>query len=214
LVSLAQPRPEPAPRLGVAASRLRARHGGRFEQRAGLLAVVLLQRDLRLALPGLPGHDAAGHAHRAGHRGQHRGQPCGGRRAGPRQHLEGQHDERIPGQHRQAFAEGAVHRGLAAACGRVVEAGQVVVHERGAVQQLQRHRGGVTQRGLVVAAGPRHGQAQPRPYTGAAREHGVSHGGGQQGRAAGRGGGRQGGLESLFDAGEGWHGRLRRNRSA
>ena len=56
------------------------------------------------------------------------------------QRLEGQHDQRVAGQHRDALAEGGMHRGHAAPRGGVVEAGQVVVHQRGAVQQLDGRR--------------------------------------------------------------------------
>ena len=44
--------------------------------------------------------------------------------------LEGEHDQRVAGEHREALAVGGVHRRLAAPQRRVVEAGQVVVDER------------------------------------------------------------------------------------
>ena len=57
--------------------------------------------------------------------------------------LECQHDQRVAGQHGERLAEGLVHRGLAAPRVGVVEAGQVVMHQRGAMQELDRGRGGI-----------------------------------------------------------------------
>ena len=70
--------------------------------------------------------------------GEARGRPCGA--AGER--LEGEHDQRVAGEERHRLAVGDVDRGLLAPHRRVVEAGQVVVDERGAVQELDRRRRG------------------------------------------------------------------------
>lgn len=78
-----------------------------------------------------------------------------------------------------------VHRGLAAPGVGVVEAGHVVVHQRGAVQQLDRHRRGVGEFGRVFTAGPGDGQAELGADAGAAGEHRVPHGGHQSGRGTG-----------------------------
>ena len=80
-----------------------------------------------------------------------------------RQRLERQHDQRVAGQHRQRLAEGAVHRRLAAPDRRIVEAGQVVVDQGGAMQQLDRGRRGVGRGRVVLAAG----RARPRGTAGA-----------------------------------------------
>jgi hypothetical protein len=52
---------------------------------------------------------------------------------------------------------------LAAPRGRVVEAREIVMHERGAVQQLDRRSGRVGERLVVAAAGLRDRKAQPGP---------------------------------------------------
>ena len=89
----------------------------------------------------------------------------------PGQALEGQHDQGVTGEHGQALAVSAVHRGLAAPGGGIVEAGQVIVDQRGAMQELYGDgcRGG--QAGIIKATGLGYRQAQLRPDTGASGEH-------------------------------------------
>ena len=109
----------------------------------------------------------------------------GGRAVAARQGLEGQHDQRIARQHRQRLAEGAVHRRLAAPGRRVVEAGQVVMDQRGAMQQLDRRGGGVGDAPASSSPQARgHRQAELGPDAGAAGKHRVAQRGGQPGRAA------------------------------
>ena len=54
--------------------------------------------------------------------------------------LEGEDDQVIAGEHRDALAESAVHRGLTAPRVGRVEARQIVVNQRGAVHHLDRGR--------------------------------------------------------------------------
>jgi hypothetical protein len=145
--------------------------------------VVLGEVDVRLALPGLPRDDAARHPDRAADRHHQRRQAVGRPQGSSRQRLEGEDDHRVPGQHGQRLAEGAVDGGLAPADRRVVEAGEVVVDQGRAVQQLDRDRGGFCHRRLGLPAGTRHGQAEPGPDACAAREDRVPDGRGQPRRA-------------------------------
>jgi len=98
--------------------------------------------------------------------------------------LEGENDERVPGQHRERLAEGLVHRSLAAADFSIIEAGQVIMHKRGAVQELDGGRGtGDDRPGLRAAGfGDRHGEA--RANAGTARKNRIVDGLAQPGRAA------------------------------
>ena len=57
----------------------------------------------------------------------------------------------------------------------IVETGQVVMDERGAVQELDRRRGRIGGGGLAVAAGHGDGQRQPRPDPRAAGKDGIAH---------------------------------------
>ncbi len=174
----------PAHRLGP--GRRRARHGRGGKERAGLGLLVDREPDLRLGFPGLPRHDAGGRAHRPGH------QPDQGREARrparrtPGQGLEGQHDQGVAGEERHRLAIGDVDRRLLAPQGRVVEARQVVMDQRGAVQKFDRGRCRVRRRRIVVAAGTRHREAEPRPDAVPAREHGVADRLRQARRCAGR----------------------------
>jgi hypothetical protein len=95
----------------------------------------------------------------------------------PRQHFESDDDQRVAGQHRPALAEGGMHRRLATPRGRVVEAGQVVVHQRSAVHEFDRGSGALRQQRVRVAAGGSHRQAQQGPRARAAGQRGGRAGG-------------------------------------
>jgi hypothetical protein len=141
--------------------------------------------DIGLALPTLPGGDAARHAHAPGD-----GERDGSRRRrigrrGARHRLEGGHDQRVAGQQRQRLAIGGVHRGLAATRRRVVETGHVVMDQRRAMQQFERHRGGVAQAGIRVSAGAGDGQQQLGADPPAARKDRMAQGRGELRRRSG-----------------------------
>jgi hypothetical protein len=121
-------------------------------------------------------------------------------RAGFRQRLEGQHDQRVAGKHRERLAERPVDRGFAAPNIGVVEAGKIVMDERGTVQELDGSRSGVGGARLAVAAGHRDGQGKARPDASAAGKHSMAHRLRQQRRAILAMGGHQGEIEGLFDA--------------
>lgn len=67
--------------------------------------------------------------------------------------LEGEHDQRVSGEDGQRFAERDVDGGLAAPGVGIVEAREIVVHQRGAVQEFDAGGGGVGERRAVFAAG-------------------------------------------------------------
>ena len=77
------------------------------------------------------------------------------------------------GEHRERFSVLAMNGGQAASKVGVVEARQVVVHEGRAMQQLERRRGGIGERGGVVSARRRHRRAQARTNARATGEYGV-----------------------------------------
>ena len=205
LVGLAQPLAQRKPGFGRGTGRQSARRRGRGEQGTCFGALVVGQRDPRFAFPGLARHDAERHADALGNGAQQRRQAK--RRFARRrtQSLKRQHDERVTGQHRQAFAVRKVHRSAAPAGGGVVKTRQVVVNQRGTVQQLDGAGGGFAQFGVVVATGCRHGQTQLRAHPRASRKHGVAYGTGQFGRATlgFTSGDRRG--QRLFDSGDGFH---------
>ena len=74
--------------------------------------------------------------------GQHRHPAFGGLRR-VRQHVECQRLQRIAGEDRGGFVEGDMHGRLATAQGVVVHRRQVVVHQRVAMDQFDRDRGGI-----------------------------------------------------------------------
>jgi hypothetical protein len=88
--------------------------------------------------------------------------------------LESEHDQRVTRQHRERLAELLVNRGLAAPDLGGVEAGEIVMHERGAVQELDRRSGRISRHREAVAARHGDGQTEPRPDPGAAWKHGIA----------------------------------------
>ena len=179
LVGLTQAIAKRPPRARLGTCRQSACSGGRREQGAGLGALVVAQRHPRFALPGLASDDAVRHAHTTADGGQQRGQALRRAAGRLRQRLEGQHDQRVARQHRDALAERVVNRGQAAAHRGVVETRQIVVDQRGAVQQLDGARRGVAERRIVVAAGLGHRHAQQRTDARAAGEDRMPQGRGQ-----------------------------------
>jgi hypothetical protein len=117
-----------------------------------------------------------GHGDPARHDLDQAAQAIGRGGAGAGQGLEGHDDQRVAGEHRQRLAEDAVHGGLATAQVGVVEAGEIVVHERRAVDQLDGDGGGVGEIGQGIAAGRGDGEAEARADPRAAGEDGVVEG--------------------------------------
>ena len=108
----------------------------------------------------------------------------GDRRRRVRQHFEGARLQRVAGEDRGGFVEGAMAGGPAAAQVVVVHGGQVVVHQAVDVDELDRGGRGIEQfeRRAERFAGGVH---QHRPHAFAARERAVAHGFEQaRGRAA------------------------------
>ena len=130
---------------------------------------------------------------------------CGVSGGAARERLERQHDQRVAGQHRQRLAEGAMDRGLAAPRVGVVETGQIVVHQRGAMQQLDRGGGGVGDVRVVLAAGGGDASARRGRMRAPRGKHRVTHGGGQQRRTARLRRPGRGGFSSSLDSRHGVH---------
>ena len=199
----ASPRHSPsgAPGLRLGAGGGGAGDGGGGEQGAGLLALVFGEVGARLAFPGLAGDDAAGDAD-GGADGEHQRRrgglgaataPCA--RVWKASTISASPASTASGSPKARWTVGWPRRGVG-----VVEAGQVVVDQGGAVQQLDRGRGGVGQAGRVLAAGGGDGEAQAGADAGAAR--GTRRGAWRRPAGAGSRGGRvarQGGLQRPFD---------------
>ena len=205
LIALADTLAEQRPRRWITARGSRTGTGGRHEQRAGLGAVV--ERDIHrgLALPGLTRADAERRAHTARHDAEHRRQTLG--RGGPhrseREGFEGGHDQRVPGKHRNALTEGHVHGGLAATLTGVVEAGEIVVNQRRAVQQFDRTGSTCGQHRIAVPAGSSNRQTERRADPRTTGKHRVAQRVRQQWRAAGVGSPVDHGDEVLLERGIG-----------
>jgi hypothetical protein len=110
------------------------------------------QIDRRLAFPRLAGGDAIRHAASAADRQQqtrHR-RRRGRRRA--RDRFEGEHNQGVSSKDRKRLPKGGMNRRTTATCLGIIEAGQIVMHQRRAVQKLDRDRGAVHNRWIARAA--------------------------------------------------------------
>ena len=126
-----------APGSGVTAGRDRTGHRGGHEKGARLRAMVGLEGHRRFALPRLAGDEAVGRSHRFREHGDERHEPirCADAISGKR--VERHHDERVTDEDRDRLTEGAMNGKLPPTEVRIVEAWQVIVNERGAVNELQ-----------------------------------------------------------------------------
>jgi hypothetical protein len=88
--------------------------------------------------------------------------------------LKGHDNQRVSNQHGGGFIEGYVQRWTTSSKVCIIEAREVVMHERGTVNELQRRRSGLGHARLRIAEGLRdeHGQLWSQPRT--AREYGVT----------------------------------------
>ncbi len=200
LIGFAELLAERAPGRGLGSRRGRAAAGGGDEERAGLGPLVVGERRGDLALPGLPCDDTVGRTHRARDGREQFGHAGGVPRCAQRQAFEGQHDERVAGQKGDRLAKLLMHRRLAASQRGVVETGHVVMHERRAMQEFYRRRGGVSGLRIGVAASERDRETQMRADAVASREHGVAKRRSEQRRGAAALRARHGGVQSLLDA--------------
>ena len=205
LEGFAQALAQAAPRAALDPCRHGTGDGGGGKQRARLLTLVVRQFAFGLALPGLAGDDPCGHAHRMADDEEEAAQAVGPVGCRPRQGLEGQHDERIARQHGQGLAERHMDRRLAAPCGRIVKAGQIVMDERGAVQQLDGDGRCIGELGRVFPASGSDGEAQAGADAGPSGKHGVADGSGEAGRTARCLGTGDGSVQSLLDPRQGIH---------
>ena len=116
------------------------------------------------------------------------------------QRLEGQHDQRVAGQHRDALAEGACTEGTPRRVAASSKQGRSSCTSEAQCSSSMAAGGGVGQRRVVVAAGAGHRQAQLRPDARAAGEHRMADRRGQQRRAPRALAQRQRALQRLLDA--------------
>ena len=208
LIGFAQRVAEPAPWFGIGPCGCRARERRSDEEGAGLGALIVGERDGGFAFPCLPRDDAAGRPNRRRYDGDKPRQPA---RLGPnltRQHIERHDNQRIPGQHRDWRAEASMNGRLAAPGVGVVETGQIVVDERGAMQEFDRRGGGRGCGRMRVAAGRRDREAELGPDPMSARKDRVVEGRREQRRRPGALRETNRALQSLFDALRRLHGSL------
>ena len=187
----------------IDASRGGAGHGRAHEQRAGFRALIIDKRHGGFAFPGLAGHDSAWRADRSRDNRDQQREPLG--RGCPRQSLEGEHDQSVSGQHGDRRSKLGVNGGLAPSRFGVVKTGQIVMHERSAVQKLDGGCGR-RRRGIAVAAGLRDRQTELWPDAVASGKDRVVQRRSQKRRRSRSGCSRNRALQGFLDAGAGLHG--------
>ena len=177
-----RPRPSrsPSARHGSGSAPAAAAPGQRRgrEQRAGLGALVVGELDAALShSQAWPATMPSRHADRRGRRSAAAdSQPLRAQRQAARQRLEGQHDQRVAGQHRQPLAEGPVHRGLAAPqVGASSKQGRSSWTSEAQCSSSIAAAAASDARRVVVAAGARR-RRQAEPAAGCARRRETPHG--------------------------------------
>jgi len=101
-----------------------------------------------------------------------------------RKRFEGEDYQGVTCQHRDRRAKFDMNGRLAAPKSRVVETGQIVVNERGAMQQFYCRRSGVGCCGIPVTAGSGHREAKLWSNTVTAGKDRITHGRGKEGWGA------------------------------
>ena len=117
--------------------------------------------DLAFALPSLARDDARGRAYGTADGAQQRPGPVAPQMRNTTQDVEGLHDQSVAHEQSKGLTECAMDRCAAATGVRIVKARQIVVYERRRMQQFDRSRSRIRQRGLRIPAGQRHRQTQP-----------------------------------------------------
>jgi len=174
LIRLADLGAQRSPGAGIGASGDSAGHRSAHKQSAGLGPVIGAHLNRGLAFPGLTSGNAARRPHGARDRGHQGGQTPRCANAGLGDGFKRQHDQRVANQHGQRLAIGGVHAGPATPKIGIVKGWQIVMHKRGAVQQLQRRSGRIGQSRVRIAASAGDRQTELRPHPGAAGKHGVA----------------------------------------
>jgi hypothetical protein len=100
----------------------------------------LREPTLHDAFISLTGDNPKGHTDAITNGIDHRAKPFRRAASGPRNSLESQHNQPIPGQHRQRLTKGAMHRRPTPAHIRIVETGQIIMHQRIGMQHFNRRR--------------------------------------------------------------------------
>lgn len=145
--------------------------GGCREERARLCALIVPEINGGFALPGLSRNDPERHAHTMRKGGEQLRTALRSVEYLRRNRLKRKHDQRIPGKHREALAKGLVDGRLSASGVGIVETGQIVVYQRGAMQEFDRSCARVGERRGIVATCHRHRETEPRTDTRASGEH-------------------------------------------
>jgi hypothetical protein len=152
----------------------RAERSRSLEERGGLSGVVRGELDVLLELPCLAGNEADPRPGRLDERQHRRHAELGATRETARERVERLDHEAIPHEHGHGFAIHAVHGGSTAANVGRVEARQVVVNERRAMEELDRARRGMGDLAHVApATGASNLEAQARTDPCATGEDGI-----------------------------------------
>jgi hypothetical protein len=144
---------EAEPQCGISACSERSGTGSGREQRSCLGTVICLQRNLRLALPGLTRADTMRRASGLPDQPDHPGNAmrCLGHAA--RNRLERIDDQRVADKHCDGFTESHMDGGKPAPQIRVIETGQIVMHQRRAMQQFDGSGGSIGRSRIAISAG-------------------------------------------------------------
>jgi hypothetical protein len=144
---------EAKPQRRISASSECSSTGSGSKERACLGAVISLQRNVRLAFPGLPGADAM---RRTGGLADQPDHPCdavGSLGHAARNGLERVDDERVAHKHRDGLTEGNVNGRQPAPQIRIIETRQIIMHQRGAMQQLDGGSSRIRRSRIAITAG-------------------------------------------------------------
>ncbi len=167
---------ECTPWFALGASCCRARLRRCSEQGTGFCPLIHYEINFGLAFPCLTGNDPAAGADRPGNDAHQFSDSRVIARCCPCKQLESEDNQPVADEHREFLPERLVHRDLSSPAVCIIKARQIVMNERGAVEQLNRGCRSIGNLGQVIAAGVRDRNAQARTNSGTSRKHGIAHG--------------------------------------
>ena len=173
LVGLPDPDAHVGPLRMRDAAACRAGHRCGGEQRTGFLSMVDGQVYIPLALPGLPRGDTVRCTDTVADDSYKLGKTPGHVGCAIRQHLVRHDNQRIPDQNGRRLAVGDVQARFATPYLARIERWQVVVHERGAMDEFDRGRSPDGHGRLIDSACGRHRKTKLRPNPVTGGKHGV-----------------------------------------
>ncbi len=150
-----------------------AERGGGLEERGGLRAVVRGDVDVVLELPRLTADESAVDPRRRSEDRERTRADVGSPFERAREHVEREHDEAVADEDRHRVSPDLVHGRPAAPQLRGVEAREIVVGQRSAVEELDGRRRRVRERIVLPSGRTRRRETEPRPDARASREHRV-----------------------------------------